>query len=319
MKEFNSIDEQISLLESRGMKFRDKELASRFLLRKNYYNTANVYGKYLVVEKGSVIFKENSNFDDICAMYDFEKKLRDLAFIMIMTIEANVSSTIAHLFCAKYKNENAYLEINNFCPTCKNKNLSNWTYMLGQISKIISGAEKSYKKNKIKNSIHHHLVEHGSVPLWVLINQFTFGNIIAFYRLLDQNLKQEIAQSFESMLTISYDKKVHLTPSEIQTYLNLISDLRNKIAHDSCLSVYRTPLGQHPKLNELNINEYVGENEQRVKFYDVILICRFFISKNAHYSLIDDIITEIQKLEDRLQDKSVMTQLMFDLGFNFYT
>ena len=105
----------------------------------------------------------------------------------------------------------------------------------------------------------------------------------------------------------------------MQSYLDTISDFRNKIAHDACLSVYRTRKGTHPQLNALNKIEYENPNESRRKFYDVLLLSRFFVSKPAYYSVIDEIIDSICILENQLNDKSVMNDFMNDLGFNFYT
>lgn len=316
MKPFKTIDEQIDLLKSRGMTFNDLQLARNFLLRKNYYNTANVYGKYLLQEHESNRYKLNASFDDICAMYDFEKKLRDHMFNVLMTVEANVSSTMAHLFSKKFPKSNSYMNIKNYCSTCEDKQFSNWAFIQGRISRILSDSKKDKSKS---NSIQHHLKNYNSVPLWVIVNDLTFGNIVSLFRAFDTDLKREIAESFEELLSVSYDTQVHLTPTETQDYLDALTNLRNKVAHDSCLSVYRTHHGKHIRLNDLNRAEYPDVNSKRTKFYDVMLVSRFFISKNAFYRFLDNILEEIKFLENRINDKTILSPLMEDLGFNFYT
>ena len=62
-------------------------------------------------------------------------------------------------------------------------------------------------KSKNLNSISHNLIKYKYVPFWVLINEFTFGNLIALFRLIDIDLKQEITNSFSRLLTLSYGKK----------------------------------------------------------------------------------------------------------------
>ena len=74
MKQFLTLDKQIDLMKSRGMTFTNIESSHNFLLRKNYYNTTNVYGKYFVKEKGHNDYKDGTTFDDIIYMYEFEKK-----------------------------------------------------------------------------------------------------------------------------------------------------------------------------------------------------------------------------------------------------
>lgn len=53
-KPFKSVDDQIELLESRGVVFKDKQRAARFLLRENYYAVVNGY-------KDAFIDKQETN------------------------------------------------------------------------------------------------------------------------------------------------------------------------------------------------------------------------------------------------------------------
>lgn len=317
MKPFKLISEQIDLMKQRGIIFNDEAKASNFLLRKNYYNTVNVYGKYFLEGNGQDIYKQDTNFDDICAMYDFEKRLRDHMFNMSMTVEANVTSTIAYYFTKKFPNPGSYLELGNYCATCSNTNWRHWVKLQKVFTNLLIDA-KRYNPNS-PNSASHYLQRYDSVPLWVIINNMTFGNVINMYRVLDNHLKQEIAKSFGDLLTISYGRPVNLRPNEMQQILDMLTNLRNKVAHDSCLSLYRTNNGRNTILNNLNRAEYVHSNSSRNKFYDVMLVARFFVSKNAHLNFVQNILTEITILETKVNDKSVLPALMNDLGFNFYS
>ncbi len=50
-KPFKTLDEQISILKSRGLIIPDEEAAKLSLLCNNYYNVINYYSKFFMVEQ----------------------------------------------------------------------------------------------------------------------------------------------------------------------------------------------------------------------------------------------------------------------------
>ena len=76
MKEFKTIDEQIDLLKSRNVSFTNETEAKKILLNNNYYNIINGY-KDLFIENNNV-FKQGTTFEEIYALYDFDRQLRNI-------------------------------------------------------------------------------------------------------------------------------------------------------------------------------------------------------------------------------------------------
>ena len=61
--------------------------------------------------------------------------------------------------------------------------------MIGNIIKII------YYQIDKNGPINHYLMNYHNIPLWVLINFFTLGNLTKFYEILKDDIKNNI--SFE--------------------------------------------------------------------------------------------------------------------------
>ena len=63
-------------------------------------------------------YEEGTRFEDIVALYDFDKKLRLLIFQYIYNIEQKVRSLISYHFCETYsENQSDYLNSHNYNNT----------------------------------------------------------------------------------------------------------------------------------------------------------------------------------------------------------
>ena len=55
---------------------------------------------------------------------------------------------------------------------------------------LISGISKTIaqkEREKIDNSVKHYLNHHFNVPLWVIMNYLSFGQVVQFYELMKQS------------------------------------------------------------------------------------------------------------------------------------
>lgn len=311
-KIFLPIDDQINLLSSRGLKIEDSTFASEFLLRKNYYNSANVYGKYLQEPFNSNIFVEGATFYEISSFYYFEKNIRDIMFSIIINVEANIKSTIAHLFCDYFPDCHAYLKKDSYSLSY-GKASDDLEFLLQTFDQIIKKNHNKYFPKD--NSIDHHLRKYSELPLWVLINYLSFGQVCYFYKLLPISLKEEIAKSFSLLLRKSYNSTTNFTAYHFEEYIFAIKALRNAIAHDVSLPSFR--LSKNLTLHPLNIGEYISSDDPKFKFYDVFLVTRFFMSQDTYSKSLDSILNQIAVLEKKVTSIS-LSRFMSDLGFNFY-
>ena len=79
MKEFKTVEEQIDLLKNRNISFNDEEKAKKILLNNNYYNIINGY-KDLFLDSNQIIYKMGTKFEEIYALYEFDRQLRNIFF-----------------------------------------------------------------------------------------------------------------------------------------------------------------------------------------------------------------------------------------------
>lgn len=94
-----TFDQQLELLTERGLIISDKERANNFLSRINYYRLSAYYVPF---EKSKHQFKNNVYFSDIQNIYEFDKKLRNLIYEAVETIEIALRTSIAYYLVNKH-------------------------------------------------------------------------------------------------------------------------------------------------------------------------------------------------------------------------
>ncbi len=96
-KKVTTIDEQIHQLKDRGLIISNDAIARHFLSNISYYRLAG-YWWPMQEDKTKHTFKKNSRFEDVIALYNFDRELRLLLFDVIERIEISLrSKMIYHL------------------------------------------------------------------------------------------------------------------------------------------------------------------------------------------------------------------------------
>ena len=229
MKEFKDIDEQINLLKSRNIIFENEEEAKKILLHNNYYNIINGYKDLFLDEQDSSIYKFGTNFNEIYALYEFDRQLRNIFLEYILKFENSLRALIAYYFSEQYGNDN-YLKLNNF-ETFENVNVNNDTKQknIKYIQSLIGNINKNIASNIENKYINHYIINYGFVPLWVLVNILSFGDICNFYRLMKQRERTKIAI------------ELNINEADLYSLLNILTKTRNLCAHDERLYNYKFP------------------------------------------------------------------------------
>ena len=84
-----------------------------------------------------------------------------------------------------------YLKIENYSTSKHQLN-----YVLKNIGKLSNAISRENENSNGKKSIKHYIKKHDIIPLLVLVNFLTFGNISYFYNYLDESLQNKIARAF---------------------------------------------------------------------------------------------------------------------------
>lgn len=217
-KEYKTYRQLLSKLRARGMvisKGSQGSRAMRILEQENYYNVINGYKALFLEREATDIvdekYKEGTTFDEVYALYCFDRELRNIYLRYLLKIENSLKTVISHEFSSVYGHDN-YLKLENFQSTAsvdladlnyiakKNKlklpedmkrvqqisaeeNAEAVTKLIGDIHQEIAR-----QMNKHHQVVTHYMTQHGYIPLWVLVNVLTFGKITNFY-LNMKNLK----------------------------------------------------------------------------------------------------------------------------------
>lgn len=114
-KPFRSAEEQVDILESRGLKIADREDAVRTLLSWNYYTLVNGYKDMFLDparsrEAHDDRYVEGAYFEQLKLAYALDRGFRSATMDVLMQAESVMKTSLVHAFCQKYGGGDSYLE-----------------------------------------------------------------------------------------------------------------------------------------------------------------------------------------------------------------
>ena len=205
-------------MNSKCVSIKDENSAKYLIEKYSYYSIVNSY-KW-IFKKGKN-YKDNASFEEIFAIYKFDKNLKIIMLKYILEIEAVIKTKIANLFAKKYGLKD-YLNIYNFDLKDDNSNLVHIEKLVEEIKKEID------KGNGKHEAITHYMKKYGFVPPWVVTKILSLGTISKFYGLIKQQDRQEISKQF------------HINDRMLKNILGNLTSVRNIAAHDDRLYTYRS-------------------------------------------------------------------------------
>lgn len=233
MKPFKTYEQQLAILRDRGLTFNDEYSAINILERENYYSLINGYKDLFLLKDidNKLVdperYIDGTTFDEIYALYSFDRDLRSLVLKELLKFECNIKSQIAYYFSEAYSQPNAYLNMVNY-----SRESSDLKEVLKLISIIFNVISRQSKKG---NPIGHYLDKHDGVPLWVMVNYLTMGNIQNFYMCITESLKNKIAREFSKEFKRNYEEDIKITPDILINILKTVTLFRNACAHEERL------------------------------------------------------------------------------------
>ncbi len=97
----------------------------------------------------------------------------------------------------------------------------------------------SVMSNRKNKPLKHYINTHNGVPLWILVNYLTLGNVSKMYSNLDDDLRLEVAKDYKRKLERDYKTRVQITPSDVDSILQQAHMFRNVCAHEERLYDYK--------------------------------------------------------------------------------
>lgn len=274
MKEFKTIAEQISILESRGMHVGRE--ASAILLRENYYSVINGYkdpflDKKAMQSSADDVYVEGSRFEWVFSLFQFDRELRRITFSYLIQAEAALKTATVYAFCENHRGCSDYLERSSFCSArdmltpkaFKGNKASLHSNNMNKLMEFLN--RKLVVGPATRPFVAHYIASYGEVPLWVLSNDLTFGNMSHFFQLMKRGDQNSVCKYlFETTLRAEGDRKI--TPHEVLRAYDVLTHFRNLCVHDErlyCAKVGNDDYATMLKLMEVALPRDVVRNMKK--------------------------------------------------------
>lgn len=283
-KTFKTIDEQIDILRGKGLIIDDEYDAKDILLRENYFFLSG-YRHPFLKDKKVRKFRENTNFRELYALFEFDRQLRNIIFKNLLIIENNMKSIFSYQLSKNYGfKERDYLKPSNF-------NTSN--EKVRQVNDLLRKIKRQIRVNGGQHSATtHYIYNYGYIPLWVAIKVLSFGIVCELYSIMKKNDQEEIAEIFG------------LKVEDLLTFFPILANYRNLCAHEDILYDHRTatmiPTNKyHNMLGLVMKNDEVisGKND----LFALILILKSLLRDDEFRFMLQEIDYEKSILEGKLK------------------
>lgn len=103
VREYKTFEQQIEILKNRNLIINDESMAKEILTIHNYYNVINGYNELFCCrdENNNEKFINGTTFDELYALYCFDRELRSIIFKYTLQIENTLRTLISYVF-SKY-------------------------------------------------------------------------------------------------------------------------------------------------------------------------------------------------------------------------
>ena len=271
MKEYKNSNELLDYIISKGVSVNNKEEALNKIKTYSYYSIINTYKD--VFKNTNNEYKKNVSFDEIYALFEFDKNLRSIFLKYSLEIEMILKSLLAETISSRYGIKD-YLVKENF------DNTVNKTTITESINVII---EEINKQNGKHEAVTHYIDEYGFVPPFVLTKILTLGELSRLYAMLKQSDRQSISKNFK------------LSDKVLKQIIVNMTMIRNICAHNDRLFSFHSKFRISFKYIEKNYNE------KSVNIYMIMKCMESLLPKEKEKEFVKLINNEIKNLDSKLK------------------
>ena len=251
-----TIDEQVENLKSIGLIVDDEAYAKKILNDISYFRLVKAYSLNLKTKNGC--YNKQTTFKEIVDLYLFNANLRQIIFPEIEKVEINVRCRLANFFAEQY-GVLGYLQAENF---------ANENYHAEFLKDINEEIGRNSKAPFVRNFRENY--EGGYLPIYALVEVFSFGTLSKFYKNMLNKDKKAIAKTFGVGYTY------------FESWLESISYVRNICAHYG--RIYNAKLSKTPILYKEYTQAGIGNN----RIYGVLLCLKHLLKNDTHWNLFVD-------------------------------
>ncbi len=296
-KIFKTLDEQIDILKQKGLIIEDENMAKEILLRENYFFLTGyrlLFMKSLKDKK----FIPGSSFNELYAMFNFDRQIRNIMFKNLLIIENNIKSIISYHLSMTYGiREQDYLNPNNF-----NKK----TEKTKQVNDLLKKMKRQIRNNADGHTAtSHYQNNYGYIPLWIAVKVLSFGIVGELFTILKPDDQKSVALHF------------NINASDLITYLPVLSNFRNLCAHEEILFDHKIQrkidnTKYHTMLDiPLMDGEFIYGKDD---LFVLIIILKQMLTDKDFKEMLREVNYEISLLESKLKSISI-GKVLDKMGF----
>lgn len=244
-----TFDEQIKLIENRGLIINDKEKLKKYLINISYFHLSAYFKSFQCDDK----FKDGTTFDDVINLYEFDKKLRLLLLDVLERIEKSFKCSVIYNLAVNHNNSHWYLDHDLYCSQ---EDFDNF------IEPLLKNIESS-KEVGIRH-YYRKYTEPKYPPSWVALEVLTFGECVKLCRQLKKAEQNIFSRPFD------IDKKFLIS------WMHGLSVVRNICAHHSRL--WNKNIALELKLNHRVYGEFFNSNAS-TRLYNYLVVIQIMMCK----------------------------------------
>ena len=209
-KEYLEITEQLELFKKRGMIVENEEKALEKLVFINYYKLKEASLPFFFENK----YIADTRFEDIVFRFYEDRNLRLYFMRIIEKIEISLKTNFSRILGREFQ-ELGYLDFKK------------WTDNNEYCKHFIKYKEKEFLKRRninisqSRNKLIKEYNDINKIPIWLIVDILTFGEILDLYKLMKKEYQKEIADNH------------NITVSIFISWLENINLIRNLSAHNS--------------------------------------------------------------------------------------
>lgn len=241
-KSYKNLTDLIIKLKSQNLIISDETKANKILSKINYFRFKIYLRPFLDITTKQ--FRVNSKFEDAFQLYSFDEELKNILFSIISQIEINLRTKLDQYVTSYTDNPFWYLDNQYFMNESKIFNTK--VSLKNEFLRSQDDFTFHYKENYINDTCNDFKE---MPPFWIISELSTFGNILTIFDTLDKksfallhnkNVLDDLSNEFGAK-----------NLKELNSWLKLIRDVRNRVAHHSRVwnCNYREPHGIRQSLS----------------------------------------------------------------------
>lgn len=273
-KEFKTIDEQIAILDSRHLKFKNKKKAAELLRQYNYFDLINGFESMLLKDDVPNKEYENIYFEDFRDLYFFDMKLKRYTLAKIFNIESKLRTSIAYNFAETYCRTATetmnYLDPTYYqAPPIKDTNLTNRFKNFDLFRKTQYWPNGEVRRRSFIDDLKkekNYVGQYENPPFWVTIKALPLGSLYYTFIFLNSTVKEKVLKDFGMELSDS---------AAFEQALFIIKEMRNQCARLELITRFK--IKGRSSLNYFNnIKMKAGLAKKDLSYIDVLKILKLF-------------------------------------------